>query len=85
MGFTFGVFGTHDGGTRIFGIAADKVTAVSVEIAGIEHPAILGNHALYYHLPPGVHDSDIQQVTATWKDSSVHSVPENTHWNPPHG
>ncbi len=41
VGFTFGIFSTHDGGTRIFGIAADKVTAVSVEIAGVEQPAIL--------------------------------------------
>ena len=39
---------------------------MSVEIAGVEQPAILGNHALYYQLPPGVTESDIQQVTATW-------------------
>jgi hypothetical protein len=84
VGFTFGVFGTRDGGTRIFGIAADKVTAVSVEIAGVDYPAVLGNHALYYHLPPGVHESDLQRITATWNDGSTHSVPMNQHWNPPH-
>lgn len=85
VGFTFGVFSTRDGGTRIYGIAADKVASVSVEIAGINHPATLGNHALYYHLPPGVHQSDIQMVSAIWKDGSVHSVPWSTHWNPPRG
>ena len=85
VGFTYGIFSTRDGGTRVYGIAADKVTSVSVEFAGVEHPAILGNHAFYYHLPPGVHDSDIQRVTATWDDGSVHSVPENTRWNPPRG
>ncbi len=80
VGFTFSIFSTRDGGTRVFGIAADKVTSVSVEVAGVEQPAILENNAVYYQLPPGVHDSDIQQVTATWSDGSTHSVPLHTHW-----
>lgn len=84
VGFEYSVFSTQEGGTRIFGIAADKVTSVSVEIGGSAHPAILGNHAIYYHLPPGIQDADIQKVIATWKDGSVHAVPENAHWDPPH-
>jgi hypothetical protein len=83
VGFTWGIFSTRDGGTRLFGIVSDKVTSMSVEVDGVEQPAILGNHAFYYHLPPGVHDSDLQQVTATWTDGSTHSVPLHTHWNPP--
>lgn len=84
VGFTFSIFSTRDGGTRVFGIATDQVTSVTVEIAGVEQPAVLEHNALYYQLPPGVHDSDIQQVTATWDDGSVHSVPVGTGWNPPH-
>jgi hypothetical protein len=85
VGFTFSIFSTRDGGTRVFGIAADKVTSVSVEVAGVEQLAVLQNNALYYQLPPSVHDSDIQQVTATWSDGSTHSVPLRIHWDPPHG
>jgi hypothetical protein len=85
VGFTFGIFSTRDGGTRIYGITSTKVTSVSVNVAGVEQPAILGNHAFYYHLPPGIHESDVQQVTATWNDGSVHSVPLHSHWSPPHG
>jgi hypothetical protein len=85
VGFAFSIFSTRDGGTRIFGIAADRVAAVSVEIEGVEHPAILENDALYYQLPPGVHESDVEQVVATWRDGSVHSVPVGSHWNPPGG
>ena len=85
VGFTFGIFSTRADGARIYGIASDKVVSLSVEIGDLEHPAILENNALYYALPPGVHESDIQQITATWQDGSVHSVPVDTHWNPPSG
>ena len=85
IGFTVSIFSTRDGGTRVFGIASDKVTSASIEIAGSDYPMILENDALYYQLPPGVHASDLQQVTATWKDGGVHSFPLCcTHWNP-HG
>jgi len=84
-GFTFSIFSTRDGGTRVFGIAADKVASVSVLIADEDHAMILQNNALYYQLPPSLHESDIQQVVATWKDGSVHSVPVSSHWSPPHG
>ncbi len=85
VGFTFGIFSTRADGARIYGIASDKVVSLSVEIGDLEHPAILENNALYYALPPGVHESDIQQISATWQDGSVHSVPVDTHWNPPSG
>jgi hypothetical protein len=85
VGFTVGIFATRNGGTRVFGITDAKVTAINLEIAGVEHPAILGNHAFYYHLPPGVHSSDLQQLTATWSDGSTHTMPLDKHWNPPHG
>lgn len=86
VGFTFSIFSSRNGGTRVYGIASDEVASVSVEIAGVEHPAILENHALYYQLPPGVHESEIQQIVAIWKDGSTHSVPVCcAHWSPPPG
>lgn len=84
IGFNVGIFGTRDGGTRVFGITDAEVTAMDIEIAGVEHPMILGNHAFYYHLPPSVHESDLQQLTATWSDGSTHTMPLDRHWNPPH-
>lgn len=85
VAFAFSIFSSRDGGTRVYGVAADKVTSISVEIAGVEHPAILKNNALFYQLPASIQESDIQQITATWNDGSTHSVPVNSHWNPPHG
>lgn len=58
---------------------------MSVVIGGVAHPAILGNHAFYYHLPPGIHESDIQEIVAVWNDGSSHPVPMHTHWDPPGG
>jgi hypothetical protein len=83
IGFVVSIFSMRPGGTRIYGIAAAKVTSMSVEIDGVEYPAILRNHAFYYHLPAGVQESDLQQVTATWSDGSTHTMPIHTHWNPP--
>lgn len=83
VGFEFGIFSSRGQGTRIFGVAAARVRSVSVEIAGFEHAATFGNHAFYYHLPPGIHERDLQNVKATWKDGSVHSVPFRN-WHPPH-
>jgi hypothetical protein len=85
IGFNVGIFGTHDGGTRVFGVTDAKVRAMDIEIAGVEHPMILGNHAFYYHLPPSAHESDLQQLTATWSDGTTHTMPLDRHWNPPHG
>lgn len=85
IGFTVGIFSTRNGGTRVFGITDAKVTAINIEIAGVEYPATLGNHAFYYHLPPGIHDSDLQQITATWSDGRTHTMPLDKHWSPAHG
>ena len=83
VGFTFSIFSTRAGGARVFGIASEKVASVSVVIGGVPHATILENHALYYQLPPGAHQSEIQRIGATWKDGSTHAVPVDTHWNPP--
>jgi hypothetical protein len=72
VGFTFSILYTRDAGTRVFGVASDRVAAIDVEISGIEHPAIVQNNAFYYQLPRGDHDEDIQRVIATWDDGTRH-------------
>lgn len=82
VGFTYSVFSTQAGGVRVFGIASDKVTSVSVVVGGVSNPATLQNNAFYYQLPSGVDEGDVQQIVATWTDGSSHIVPVNTHWYP---
>lgn len=67
----------NTGETRVFGVAADQVKSVDVEIAGVEHPAVLDNNGFYYQLPDGVPDTAVQQILATWTDGSVHAFPVN--------
>lgn len=75
-GITFSILWDRaSGATRIFGVAANQVKSVTVEIGGVEHPAILQNNGFYYELPDGVSDNQVQQLFATWKDGSVHSFP----------
>jgi hypothetical protein len=83
IGFIVAIFSTRSGGARVFGITDAKVTSMKLEIASVEHPAILGNHAFYYHLPPGIYESDLQSVTATWSDGSTHTMPLNKHGSGP--
>lgn len=63
------------GTTRIFGVVGNQVNAVDVEIGGVEYPATLSNNGFYYQLPSGDSSDEIQHVTATWSDGSVHSFP----------
>jgi hypothetical protein len=75
-GITFSILWDRSTGeTRIFGVAADQVKTVDVEIGGVDHPATVDNNGFYYRLPDGVSDSQIQQVIATWKDGSLHPFP----------
>lgn len=85
IGFTVSIFSTRDGGTRVYGIATDKIASAVIQVAGTNYPMTLENDALYYHLPPNVHESDLQQVVATWKDGSLHPFPFHSHWSPPRG
>lgn len=77
LGFAFSIFSMRGEGPQVFGIAADKVTSISVVIGGVAHPALLQNGAFYYQLPSGVHDYDIQRIVATWKNGSVHPFEVN--------
>ena len=87
VGFTFSIFSTRDGGTREAGFRHRRRQGHHGQRRSrrgrAQQPAILENNAIYYQLPPGVHDSDIQQVTATWSDGSTPSVPLHSHGTPP--
>ena len=72
VGVTFGILYTRDGGTRVFGIAADNVLKVIVVVGGVAHPALIENNAFYYQLPRHKTGADIDELVATWEDGSAH-------------
>lgn len=73
-GITFALLSTRVGGTRLFGVAADHVVQVSVEIEGRLSEAILRNNGFYFELPEGASSADVGQVTAVWSDGSTHAL-----------
>ncbi|HZS29997.1 MAG TPA: hypothetical protein VFA37_01930 [Gaiellaceae bacterium] len=74
-GITFGILSTRSGGTRLYGVAADNVAQVDVEIGGTDYPATLRNNGFYFALPDGVDSGQIQNVVATWTDGTIHKFP----------
>lgn len=85
VGLTFSIASSRSDGTRVFGVVADKVTAVSVEIDGTDHPALLRNDGFYYQLPTGLSEGDIMRIVATWQDGSTHTFPVGSGPAPPQG
>ena len=73
-GVTFSILSTRADGVRLYGVAADYVSAVEVETEDVWHPAVLRKNGFYYALPDGRQDSDVQFVRATWTDGSTHLV-----------
>ena len=61
-------------GGRLFGVAADDVVRVEVDVAGTHNEAILRNNGFYFALPRGSGGSDIQ-VFSTLDDGSTHAFP----------
>jgi hypothetical protein len=73
-GVSFALLYTRAGGTRLYGVAADKVARVQVDVAGTLTDATLQNNGLYYQLPEGVDGDAVARVMVTWKDGSEHAV-----------
>jgi hypothetical protein len=73
LGFTFSILFTQGGGTRVFGVVSDSVAKIDVETGGVDYPATVSGNGFYYQLPYGVSGDQVQQITATWKDGSVHT------------
>jgi hypothetical protein len=61
-------------GGRLFGVAADDVVRVEVEIAGKQNEAILRNNGFYFEMPPGSGGAEIR-VISTLADGSRHAFP----------
>jgi len=74
-GITFGILSGGSGGTRLFGVAADQVTRVQVQVNGNRSDALLRNNGFYFQLPAGVGGADVEQVISYWNDGSSHVFP----------
>jgi hypothetical protein len=70
----FGTLWIRGSGGRLFGVAADDVARVQVEIAGTSYDAILRNNGFYFQLPRGSGGAD-GQVVSTLDDGSRHVFP----------
>jgi hypothetical protein len=73
-GITFSILSTRDAGTRLFGVASDRVTRVEVVIDGIANAAILRENGFYFQLPKGTGSNGVQRVISTLGDGSTHTV-----------
>jgi len=74
-GITFAILSTRTGGARLYGVAADQVVRVEIQVNGANSKALLRDNGFYYHLPQGTASSDIDRVTAIWNDGSAHAFP----------
>jgi hypothetical protein len=73
-GITFGILNGGVGGTRVFGVVANKVVKVQVQVSGTLYDAVLKNNGFYFQLPAGASEHQLQ-VIASWDDGTTHSVP----------
>ncbi len=74
-GIIFAILYTRAGGTRLYGVAADKVNRIEVRIDGVGREMLLRNNGLYYELPEGLGSGDIDAVISFLHDGSAHSFP----------
>ena len=73
-GVTFSILYTRDDGTRLYGVAADQVRRVQVQVDGVLGDAVLRKNGFYYQLPEGATSDDVEYVFATWHDGSTRPV-----------
>jgi hypothetical protein len=73
-GLTLAILTTPGGGARLYGVAADHVQRVEVEVEGVAYQALLRSNGIYFALPPGSDGGDLT-VTAIWNDGSAHLFP----------
>lgn len=66
---------TRAGGTRVFGVAADDVTRVQIDIGGALRDATLKTNGFYYQLAGGATSADVRQVISTTSDGQRHILP----------
>ena len=71
---SLGILYTRDTGTRVFGVAADDVMRVQIDIGGTLRDATLGRNGFYYQLADGATSNDVRQVISTTTDGQHHIV-----------
>lgn len=70
---------TRAGGTRVFGVAADDVTRVQIDVGGTLRDATLGTNGFYYQLGDDTTSDDVRQVISTTSDGQHHTLPVRRH------
>ena len=70
-----GILYTRDAGTRVFGVAADDVRRVQVDVEGTLRDATLERNGFYYQLGDGATSDDVRQVISTTSDGQRHIFP----------
>lgn len=74
-GIIFAILSIRGRSTVLYGVAADNVTRVQVQIGGQLTDALLSGNGFYYQLPVDAAGGDVKQVLSTWADGSVHTDP----------
>jgi hypothetical protein len=72
-GITWAILSTR-GNSRVFGVAADAVARVQVDVKGVLHDAILRHNAYHFQLPAQLDDTAVHSLLVTWTDGSQHRV-----------
>lgn len=68
-GVTWAIFATPNN-TRVFGVAADDVTKVAINVHGLLHTATLANNAYYYNFSGNIKQDQVIGITVTTTDGS---------------
>jgi hypothetical protein len=71
--FTWAILSTR-GSTRVFGVAADDVRRIEVDVDGVLHRALLRSNGYFYELDEGLSESAIRSITSTSKDGATRKV-----------
>jgi hypothetical protein len=74
-GVTFSILAVRNSGTRLYGVAADKVSRVQVVVGGIAHDATLRNNGFYFELAKGSDGAEVERVISTLNDGTTHTFP----------
>jgi hypothetical protein len=72
-GIAWAILSTR-GSTRVFGIVADEVSRVTVNVDGTDHRALLRSNAFFYELDEGVSESAIRSIASTSKAGSTRTI-----------
>jgi hypothetical protein len=73
-GITFSILFVRNSGTRLYGVAADKVSRVQVVVDGVAHDATLRNNGFYFEVAKAGDDGKVDRVISTFNDGTTHTM-----------